>query len=65
MTYISTDPVFKGIGLSVGIIAGVSGILSFGHQLYFTSSQVLAEEQIKHLLEQINTKNSRNLKVEN
>lgn len=65
MSYIAkADPLFQGIGLSIGIASGVAGILSFGYQLYFSSSQPLSEEQITAILEKINTENSKNLKVE-
>jgi len=57
MTYIATDPLFKGIGLSIGIASGAAGILAFGHQLYFSSSQTLTEEQIRAILEKITTEN--------
>ena len=63
MKYVTTDPMFQGVAITVGIINGAAGILSFGHQLYFSSSAPLTEEQVEALLNKINTEQTENLKV--
>ena len=63
MRYVATDPMFQGIGITVGIVSGAAGIFSFGHQLYFSSTVPLTEEQIEVLLKKINTENEENLKA--
>ena len=63
MNYVATDPMFQGVAITVGIASGTAGILSFGHQLYFSSSVPLTEEQVKAILNKINTEQTENLKV--
>jgi hypothetical protein len=65
MEFVATDPMFQSIGITVGILSGVAGILSFGHQLYFSSTVPLIEEQLKALLNEIkiNTEQTENLKA--
>lgn len=64
MAFIAKDPSFQGVGLAVGIAGGVAGIFSFGHQLYFSSHVPFTEDQMKVLMENINTEDSKNLKIE-
>ena len=47
----------------MGIASGAAGILSFGHQLYFSSTVPLTEEQVEALLNKINTEHNENLKA--
>lgn len=63
MEFVSTDPMFQGIGLTMGIASGLFGVLSFGHQLYFSSDVPLTEEQVEALLNTINTEQTENLKA--
>ena len=64
MEFVATDRVFQGVGLTMGIASGAAGILSFGHQLYFSSTTVpLTEEQLEALLNKINTEQNENLKA--
>ena len=63
MKYVATDPMFQGVAITVGIASGAAGILSFGHQLYISSSVPLTEEQVRALLNKINTEQTENLKV--
>ena len=50
MKFVATDPMFQGVGITVGIASGAAGILSFGHQLYFSSTVPLTQEQVEALL---------------
>lgn len=59
MKYVSTDPMFQG----VEITSGAANIISFGQQLYLSSTAPLTEEQIEALLKKINTEQIENLKV--
>jgi hypothetical protein len=63
MKFVATDPMFQGVGITVGIASGAAGILSFGHQLYFSSTVPLTEEQVEALLNKINTEQTENLKA--
>lgn len=59
MKYVSTDPMFQG----VEITSGAANIISFGQQLYLSSTAPLTEEQIEALLNKINTEQIESLKV--
>ena len=61
--YISSDPIFQSVSINLGIASEATSILSFGHQLYFSSSVLLTEKQIKALLTKINTEQNEHLKV--
>ncbi len=63
MKYVATNLMFQGLFIIARISSGVLGILSFGHQLYFSSSVPLTEEQLEALLNKINTEQTENLKV--
>ena len=63
MEYISKDPLFQGVALTIGVASGVAGIASFGHQLYFNSTAPLTEAQVEALLEKFNIEQEQNLKA--
>ena len=63
MEYISKDPLFQGVALTIGVASGVAGIAPFGHQLYFNSTAPLTEAQVEALLEKFNIEQEQNLKA--
>jgi len=63
MIYVATDPMFNGVAITVGTVAGLVNIALYGHQLFISSSDFLTDEQKKALIDEIATEEFEKLKV--